>query len=244
MAKEKETPEVKEVPTEETLNARIAELETDLAQTKKGLSTAHQTLTDRDKELKRTRDVESQISELRDDLQLLATAMSSAGISQDDTTPEKRADVVEQLKQTRKTQEAERGRKEYLAKADSVYERAKVVYANDEDALERIEDQLMSMVPSRLERAEAKVAKAELKEPEKKGIDVEEIREEERRKILEETGQLVADTGGPGGVAGGVPSYTRADLKKLDPKEYKRLFPGGMSDLFEKVAKGEIELVD
>jgi len=242
MADEEIREETPETPAAEGLQAEISRLTTELEQTKKGLSTAHQTLTEKDRALKRNSDIETRISELGERLELMATALASAGVREDDdVAPEKRQDVVALLRKQQAEQEAKRKQNEYFSHADSVYDRAKKVFADDEDALERIEDQLMSGVPERLQRAEAKVARAEVKfvaGTKKEEPDIETVKEEIKRQILEEQGRLVTDIGSPAG-SGGREMISMSTIRST-PGLYKKVFPNGEDDFWKAVHEGRI----
>jgi len=244
--KETEVPQVEvKTPTAEeelvTLKTQLSGLETELTQTKKGLSTAHATLTQRDTELKRRADLESQIGEIRDTVELLATAMATGMPREDaeDMSKESRGDVLKQLTQQRIQQEAKRKQEEYARNADAIHARAQVVFAEDEDALDKIEDLLMSGVPQRVARAEAKVAKAEqgLTTVPKKEDNRQKDIEEAARKMLEAEGALKTNAGGPTG--GGGKTYSRAEIDKMDWRQYKQEFPNP-SDFMKALGEGRV----
>ena len=193
-----------ETPTQSpemvALETKLAGLQVELEQTKKGLSTAHQTLTRKDEELKHRADLENRIDGLQDTMEILATAISARG-EVEEFGSEKRQDILAELKKRRNEQDAKTKQKElldtqqeYARKADALYARAKAAFGNDDDAIERIEDLLGS---GRLERAEARVMKAEQKTnpPKDNGKETEDQRierlaEEKLRRHLEERGLL------------------------------------------------------
>jgi len=238
---------VEQTSTEEAqadAKGELDQLRTELEQVRKGLSTAHQTITQKDRDLKKQQDLETRISQVQDTVELLATAIASQGISTEE--PENRQDIVKSLKAQREKQEAERQaaqtqreREEYLNQADVIYAEAKEVFKNDEDTLEKIEDQLMSMIPERMARAKAKIdrAKAQSK-PKEEAVDLEKLKEELKREIMEERGELVSDVGGAAGSAGDIIDWSEV---QGDAKKYREAFPGGHAEFQEKLAAGKIK---
>ena len=55
---------------------------------------------------------------------------------------------------------------------------------------------------------------------------------------MEETGQLVSDTGGPGG-GGKSESFSMADVKAMSPLDFSKKWPD-MKTFFEALAAGEV----
>ena len=93
---------------------------------------------------------------------------------------------------------------------------------------------------ARIEALEAK--KAEKKETPvvNPPIDIEAIREEERRKVLEEQGRLVAETGIPAGKAQGKPIHSLQSIAQMSVKEYQATFPNGQSDVLQAINEGRV----
>ncbi len=228
----KETPEAgkpeEETSTQtglETLTTQLQKATVELEGLKKGYATVQQTLAERDREIKRRTDLESQIAGIQDTVELLATAISTKGeVENLDGT--ERQDILTELKKKRNEQEAKRkqeetlrSQQEYNQKADTIYSRAKAIFGDDDEAIERIEDLL---IQGRQERAEARVAKAEKSkqttssEPEEKRID--RLADEKARKLMEEKGLLTSETGQPS-ASGGV--ITAEWLAKASKEELK-----------------------
>ncbi len=228
-----QTPQETHTPIDvEALQKQLASLQTELEQTKKGLSTAHQTLTAKDKELKRQTDLESKIGGIEDRIELLATAIVTKTNPDEIGLAEAKPDVVKMLRQLGEEQEAKRKQQgllatqqEYAQKADALYARAKVIFLDDDDAIERIEDLLGN---GRLERAEARVVKAEKvkgtpknKETEEQRID--RLAQEKYQKLLEEKGLLetysTSPSGSGGSVADAVRQYANREITEAEARK-------------------------
>lgn len=212
-----ETAEVTQTPTQPvedigTLKQQLQQLSEELNQTKKGLSTAHQTLTQKDQELKRRGDLDNKILGIEDRIELLATAIASGRdpgeVDESSDSRPKRQDILADLARKKNEQDAKRKQEDYNRQADSVYERAKVVFADDEDSLDRIDDYLRL---GKLEQAERRVAKAEqpkqvVKTESAKSVESEEQRidrlvNERLNKVMKEKNLLIDETGGPSAVS-------------------------------------------
>lgn len=215
-----------------TLQAKIGVLTSEKERLDSGYKGLQRTLSEKDRDLKKQTDLDSRINGLQDTIELLATAVAT-GRSADDIDPEQRQDVVVLLKKQREEQESKRKeeqakqtQQEYAQRADAVYNRAKEVFADDDDAMERIEDLLMN---GRIERAEARVVKAEgVKSPSKVKGETEEQRidrlvQERLQAELKERGLLEEHSGFPTASGG-----DKAVLSKLEsgadltPSEWKK----------------------
>jgi len=214
-----------------TQNQRLPELE-------KGFKSLQQTLTEKDKELKRRADLDSRIDGIQETIEVLATAMASRG-DVEELDPEKRQDVLAELKKRRADQEAKAKQREitetqqeYAQKADSLFARAKIAFADDDEGIERVEDLLMS---GRFERAEARVVKAEGKkvlakdgkvETEEQRID--RLAEEKHRAYLEGKGLLDNYSSTPSSSVGEIPTSLEQYKKWVETipqSDYERLKP-------------------
>ena len=80
---ETETPA--ETPTVESLQGELAKLKSELEHTQKGLKTAHQTLTTKDKELKRQNDLANNFTLLSQKVDILVQALAERGKTEIDT---------------------------------------------------------------------------------------------------------------------------------------------------------------
>ena len=215
LGQETKTEEIETPTPEEQLEAVKAErdaLKEKLEQTDKGLRTAHQTLTEKDKQLKRQTDLNNRLDDLDDRLKILA-AIQAEGIGGEETeeiTPEKKQGLLhryetleQQQAEKRKQAEIKAQQDDYNRQADAIYARAKVALKDDEEGLEKIEDLLAS--GRGLERAEKKVAKAEASsskgETEAERIErlAEAKAEEKLRAKMEEKGMLTSDNNLPSG---------------------------------------------
>jgi len=220
-----------ETPTEDlaALSDQLSQLKIELEQTKKGLSTAHQTLTEKDRELKKRADLELQIGGIQETVELLATAIAS-GRQAESFEPAEKQDILADLTRKRadleakrKQAETEQTRLEYVQKADAIYARAKDAFGDDDDALERVEDLLGN---GRLERAEARVSKAEQSKTKKPSETdeqrIERLVAERLTEELRKKGLLETHDGSPQG--GTDFEQARADYIKnpSNPKVFKR----------------------
>lgn len=208
---EETTQEEVQTPTPEEQMAAIRTELTDykakLESTEKGLRTAHQTLTEKDKEIKRQANIETRLEELGERMELLATAWAtSSGQSEDslDTYKEQKRDVLEDLRKVKQDQDKKRKedqlkveQEEYIRNCDAIHARAKEVFADNEDAIFQVRAYLRS---GDLDLAESKIAKAEVskKTPtESSEARIERLAEEKARARWEKEDLLETDTGGP-----------------------------------------------
>tara|TARA_Y100000310_G_scaffold144390_1_gene143635 strand:+ start:11420 stop:12169 length:750 start_codon:yes stop_codon:yes gene_type:complete len=183
-----------------TLQDQVQALTSDKERLEGGYKGLQKTLSERDRESKKQADLENRIVNIQDTIELLATAVSSRG-DVDNLEPSERQDILTQIRKKRddtdtkrKQQETEEGQREYIQKADALYNRAKAAFANDDDAIEKVEDLLIN---GRLDRAEARVSKAEEKKeiPKKEDMETEEQRVDKLaqakfNQLLEERGLL------------------------------------------------------
>jgi len=214
--------------TVESLQVKLKQMEQELNQRTDNVRSLNLTLQQRATELKRRADIESRIDSLQDTIEVLATAVASRG-EIEELDPTKRQDILAELKKKRADADAKAKQKEltevqteYTQKADALYNRAKAIFADDDDAIEKVEDLLTN---GRLERAEARVAKAEQKKvPSKEGkMETEEQRidklaEEKLRKHLEERGLLETYTTTPSG--SGI--FSRKQIAEMSPEDYAK----------------------
>lgn len=237
--KEKETPEVEtpevetpepETPTPEeklaTLQKELEGVKTDLEAKDKGLRTAHQTLTEKDKEIKRQADVQTRLDGFEETQKILAAMLNEKLTSGEGLEPSERKDYLSQFDEITKRQKAEREQaqtrsqqEEYNRQCDAIYAKAGEVFKDDEDALFQVRTFLMS---GATDLAEKKVAKAE-KPTDTKGDKVEseeEIKQkwidEGKRLAKEESGELKTDINSPSGAGG---DLTIAQIEKMSPEE-------------------------
>lgn len=200
-----ETPEP-EVPTTTELNpleAQLQELKNQLTQKEdsyKGLQTKLNQVND---ELKKRGLSESRLDTLEQTQRLLVTMLSERDNIDLDTIPQesktdylkKFDEVINQRNQTTRQEELTAKVREYQGRTESLN-----LDVTSEEYLE-IRD---LVIEGKFDRADRKLAKLEKKVDEPK-IDLEaertKIREEERKKLLIERGELNAETGQPSGAS-------------------------------------------
>ncbi len=210
-ATEEKQPEQTPKETVEALQAKLQTMEQELNKRNEDVRGLNKTLQQRAEEIKKRADLEGRIEGLQDTVELLATAIAFKR-EPDSLETGERQDILADLKKRKTEQEAKAKQKElaetqqeYAQKADALYTRAKAIFADDDDAIERIEDLLGN---GRLERAEARVMKAEKsKETPKKSGETEEQRverlaQEKFQKHLEEKGLLDTYSSAPSGTGG------------------------------------------
>lgn len=178
------------------LEAQIAAKEQDIAKAKhfeegyKGLQTQLNKL---NTQLKSAQDVRSELDAQKQYIKVLAAAIAEKGnLREEDVvnpSPERKQNLLAQYEELEKQQNAKRQQaeaaakaEEYNTKANEIYEKAKVVFKDNPDELERVEDRLSQgfLNPSKFERAVAMVEKAE------KPVVVKESEEERINKLVEE----------------------------------------------------------
>src|SRR3990167_1440709 len=195
-----------------SLKVTLAKLETELEQTKKGLSTAHQTLTQKDRELKTQSDLRAEIQGIREDMELLAVGLATKDeVETADGT--NRQQVLAELQKRRADAETKRklasdaiARQEYNQRADTIYAHAKTLFEGQEEKLEDIED-LLKM--GNIERAEKRLARAMKDKTAVLPVKNEETEDERIERLVKEKlearypGVYSSDTGGSSGVGRG-----------------------------------------
>jgi chromosome segregation ATPase len=228
--KETTVAEAPKTPTAEeqlsTLRKEHDDLVKKYEQTEKGLRTAHQTLTEKDKELKKQVDLMSRIGTVEDMIKVLATEKFSVPEDElTETAKTKKADIDKAFQEIEKKRTLERqlaeqeaAKKSYNEQADTIFAKAKEVFKDDDDSLERVE---LLLKTGDIERARKRVEKVEEKKStDTKSQESEEVKfqkrlEEEKRKWQEESGLLVSDAGKPAGKGG----LTLEQIKKMSKDE-------------------------
>ena len=205
-----------ETPTNEELikqyEDKISQLTKQYEEKDKGLRTAHSTLTEKDREIKRLADFNSKIESIDQKIRILAAAQAT-GMRMDENTldnmsPQAQQNLLSEFDkldaQTKARDEQAKKlaeEQEYRSKADALWQEAQSLNLN-EDILDRIEDSLMY---GRLERAE-RLINRNRKEETKTETDIEKIIQERVEQELkkrgieqEEKGLLDTDTAIPSG---------------------------------------------
>ena len=220
--KEEGLPEVQETPTPtaeeqlKTLQSQVQALTTEKERLEGGYKGLQKTLSERDRDLRKQTDLESRIAGIQDTMELLAGAIQARGEIEEtdfetrETKVKKGQDILGEMKKRRDADDAKRKQEEnlrisqeYNQKADALYTRAKAVFGEGDETLERVEDLLIA---GRLERAETRVSKAESAKGVKgnKTMETEEQRIERRaserlQAELEKRGLLEEFTSAPSG---------------------------------------------
>ena len=205
-----------------SLQATLSKLETELEQTKKGLSTAHQTLTQKDRELKTQSDLREEIRGLREDYEILAVGIATRG-EEENLDGTKRPDILAELQKrraiadsNRKAQEASLLAQEYNQKADNIYAQAQTLFEGED--LKDIEDLLKSgnLVMAQREVRKASKGKSTLTKELPKETDDERI-EKRVQEELRRRGLLTSDDGITGGgkhlsVTNAMEKYSKGEI--------------------------------
>ena len=200
-----EKPEQTPIPEEtvETLKSQMAKMTDELAQAKKGLSTAHQTISQRDAELKRKADIESEIVGIREEMQLLATAIVTKQ-SEDSDAP--KPDILASLRARQAEQDVKRKTAEATAQLEGYRKRVEAVGLTEADEeYWSIYDEARTLDPVKLKKLDIRLAKLEKEkqkvstpqndEDKKKEFDL--LIEEGVRKEMERRGLLKDETSSP-----------------------------------------------
>src|SRR3990172_1368738 len=182
-------------PKLEDLMAQVQNLSKELEQTKKGLSTAHQTITEKDKEIKRRQGLEQTITGIEERIELLATAMATGSRPDETGLPDAREEVLKALKQKKQEQDSKRkvdeelsAQMEFTKRADEIYGKAETIYGEDEDSLFNIRSLIRAGDLDLAERKLNKAAKAKETTTEKKETEeqrIERLATEQLQKKIE-----------------------------------------------------------
>jgi len=238
----KETNPKQEIPVEEktftpeeqlaAIQAELKEAKEKWEQSEKGLRTAHQTLTEKDKVMKRLESERADISSLSAKVEVLGGMLSELMEGREEShleeeTPKKKVDYakkfqeVETMSKMRTQIEPRQRRAEALGIPMTDLRIATVEYLTTSGQFDKADKALDAL------EAEANKSKEEPKEEKPKETEAERIErlvEEKTRQFLEEKGLLRTEAGGPSG-AGRKPT-TKAEAArlysegKLSDKEY------------------------
>jgi len=180
-----------------------------------GFKTLQRQLNETQQELRKRGEYDSRLNELGDRLELLATAVATASPVDEDlegVSPKARKDILAQLKEIQREQEAKRlearrqaERDEYNQKANDIWAKAQALgLPDDNDELLDIEEFLSD---GKLKKAEVRLKKLEQvkKKESSEGGPPKESDEERIKKaaeqLLREKGLLTQDIGKPSGAA-------------------------------------------
>lgn len=179
---EQQTPIPEE--TVETLKSQMAKLTDELAQAKKGLSTAHQTLSQKDLELKRKADIESEIAGIREEMQLLAVAIATN--KQDDSDTPK-PDVLATLRAKQAEQETRRKTAEAASLLESYRKRVEAAgLTEDDEDYWSIYDEARTLDPVKLRKVDIRLAKLEKEKQKLATPQNDEDKKKETDKLIDE----------------------------------------------------------
>jgi hypothetical protein len=199
-----ETPKIATPTADELLviaNKQLTELQTKLGQTEKGLKTAHQTLTEKDRLLKQQQDFRSEMDEMKESIQIMAGLVAKGEMSPEQAQDAKnefarmKQDSLERKRQTELKAQAD----VYNQRADAIYQKAQEVL--DEDGIADVVAHLKAGNPDLAERKIAKATKGVKPVEEKKPevVDEKTLREKMKKEIMAELGLLNTETGQPSG---------------------------------------------
>lgn len=240
---QQDTVQAEQTPTmEEQLKQaqeEVARLTRQYEEKDKGLRTAHQTLTQKDRELKAQMDLTSKLDSLDQKIRILAAAQAT-GMRMDENTLENmspqtqqnllsqfdRLDAETKARAEQASKQAEE--QEYRTRADALWQEAQSMDI-PEETLDRIEDSLMYGRLDRAERLIEKNRKVETKtEVDVEKLVAERLKEElaKRNIEIEEEGLLETDTAVPSGrtatqqetldrYASGDPTVSREDVARI-----------------------------
>jgi len=232
----------------EALKTEKAELEQQLEQTKKGLSTAHQRITEKDVELKKRTDLESRIDQLSDEVKFFTSFYAeNQGKSTEEfdeaktTRPEdllKKFQAMKTESETKRKQEAQR--QEYIGKIQSYQQRVEGLGLTETDD-EYLEIQDI-VTRGNFPLAERRIAKLEKsKEPEKPKETEAEMKERIKREVLEERGELTPEGGtpsAPSGLTGITPAEIERHRKEPD---FFKWFKENEAEIDKLYSEGKIK---
>lgn len=217
--------------TVESLRSQLGQIQEQLKKREDDVRGLNRTLQQRAEEAKKQDNLRGEIAGIQDTIELLATAISAKG-QLEDVEPSERQDIMAELRKRKEQQEAKRkeletqsAQQQYAQRADAVYSRAKSIYGDNDDAIERIEELLMN---GRIDRAETRVAKAEQGKGDTAKVESEEQRidrlvNERLQKKLQEEGLLESFTatpsGGGGSVADAMAKYAAGEITTEEAKK-------------------------
>ena len=249
MAQEKPEAAEQTVPEQTTtpevdiasLQAKLTKLETELEQTKKGLSTAHQTLTQKDRELKAQQDfsgklssIEQRLEEQRQisELQAAAIALGREGSEEELAKVNQllRSKVAEQeaarkLADVKRQQEQQAlATQEYNQKADAIYAQAQTLFEGDD--LKDIEDLLKSGNLTIAQREVRLASKGKTPAPKVEPKETEDARvaRQVREQLVRDYPDLYkSDTGSPsGGKLSAIEAVAKFNKGEMTAEEAKK----------------------
>lgn len=251
---EKEIQEIIEEPTETpTPEEQLAKLQADfnrtaeeLVQTKKGLSTAHQTLTQRDQELKRIKGQQEQLDALSAKLEVLGgLVLQQQGEEADleGLPPTKKVDLSQRFKEASSTARMESQMRQRQERAEATG------LPMDDQRILTVEyltthgrfgeaDKLLEQIEAEATKPEEKKEVKETKPTETEEERIERLAEEKYRAKLEEEGRLTTEVVAPSAPSGGV--FTRAQIEAMSPQEVKKTF-GNWEGFVKAVQEGKIK---
>ena len=190
--KETQTPTAEEQL--KTLQSQVQSLTTEKERLDSGYKGLQRTLEERNKESKKSADLDSRITAMQDSIELLATAMATQR-EVGDIDQSTRVDVVAELRKKRTEQEnrrrqedTERTNQEYAQKGAAIYAQAEEIFGDDIGELHDIRNLIRAGDYDLAERKIEKSKKGTPKETDEQRIA--KLVEERVRQRLEESGLL------------------------------------------------------
>jgi chromosome segregation ATPase len=219
-----------------TPNPEVEQLKQELAKTKekadaaeKGLRTAHQTLTEKDKRLKEAENLNSRIEGLEAKLKVAVGVIAQrVNVSQESLDePNNQKDLLAEYNKVEQEQETRRKQKQLKEEQDEYAKQADTVWHKAVDGLGLKEEDddywyvFDALKDGNLKKAEVKVGKLEkAKTPEvkteEKTVDIETEVNKRLKVELEKRGLLKQDVGNPAGSGG---QLTPEMVSKMSPQE-------------------------
>ena len=224
-----ETPSLEEQLV--ALKSRLETTEKTLAQTEKGLKTAHQTLSEKDLELKRRAQVEEDIQTIKDHLELLTEAVSNRQtVETEDGVP--RTDGLAQLKRERQERERKRQEQTFNETLQTFRVRTEAL-SLDPESEEYLDVQDLA-TRGNFKLADLRLKKMEIRKAEKDAEvakttrvsqeEIDKLAEQKSRKFLQDHDLLKTDSGTPAGGGRGK-TYTQSQITAMSVAEYRKEFP-------------------
>ncbi len=217
-----------------SLQTKLTKLETELEQTKKGLSTAHQTLTQKDRELKSQADLRAEIQGIREDMELLAVGFATRD-EVEPTDGTSRQNVLAELQKRRLAAEGKRkqeidalARQETATIISGFQKRVEALGLTDEDDdYGDIYRLVRTLDPVDIKTAERRLKKLEVAKVVVKGEK--ESEEALRERIFKEEmekrypGMYTSDIGAPSGTqiptGQAMDAYVRGEITAVEAKK-------------------------
>jgi len=250
MPQEEKKTEETSTPEEQlaSLQTELTETKEKLAETEKGLSTAHRTLTAKDKEGKQRASLESQIESIGDRVKILASIIAQGGgqteTAFEETVAANRPDLLKTYEDLERKHEEKRKQTDFEGRVNEYEGKVSglgLTRKDDEywDVFDLVSKGRFDRADMKLERIAETKDKKPAESSEASETELEKRIEEGVRKRMEDEGLLKTETGGPSGSAGGK-TYTKKQVGDMSQKEYRDAFPSD-DDFWTAVAEGRVK---